>query len=425
MSASTGETMWPAQVLVDGLARRGYHRSVPPALAPSRRESDLFPTPTGDGWREHLLTTAARRGGGAATLAWCFNTSRLDALPAALPLSAQRVVGAVRVGRQPFPESLDDVLGALQECGVDRFALAAGVTSAPAAEDGAESVRAGLAALGVREQITMDRLPPGTPRRMRPELGPCFTLESPVGPKCSAHCRPGCFCGRYVLLGYGQFLGRKRTPGGRTGVSQQREAFEVVLLEHAVSCALAAVRVPLELPVFRPLLAGISAVFPELSASFRGEDAVKVIADHLCTVALLLGGGIATGPRGRSYIVRKLVRRALLEVILADAHPDGLVAVTMLADAAVRSPLGLEPLPARSLALVRSEIAAFQAGLTSGRRWFLRNTAGAGPEELARLFWRARCEQGVPISLLLAWCEEQGLPVSLRQLATLAPGHPV
>ncbi|MER7845375.1 hypothetical protein ABTZ03_15685 [Kitasatospora sp. NPDC096077] len=413
MVTGSAEAPWVAQALVDGLARRGYRRAVPRAMPPFRRDGHLFTTPSAPDWQEQLLSATPRRGGGTATLAWCFDISGIEALPAALPPSAQRVVGAVHTAGQPPGRHLDDVIGALQECGVERGALAVGIVPGPAPGDGAESLLDALAAVGVRERVALDRLPPGTPRRMRPHLGPCFTLEFPVGRQCSEHCRPGCPCGRHVLLGYGQF-------GGPTG----RAGFEAVLLEPAVGCALAGVRTPLELPGFRPLVDGIRAAFPELSASPRGHAAVDVIADHLCTVALLLGGGVDPGPRGPSHVVRRLVRRAATEILLAGGRPEGLVAATVLADAAVRAPLGLDPLPARPLALVRREVAALRAGLVTGRSWFLRRAAETRPDDLPRLIWRARGERGVPIAVLLAWCEERFQPVSLRSLAALAPQRP-
>ncbi|MFE6049798.1 alanine--tRNA ligase-related protein [Kitasatospora sp. NPDC056446] len=418
---SGGEAIWVGQALIDGLARRGYRRAVPQALTPPRREGGLFTGPAGPDWPKHLLAAAARPGAGAATLAWCFDTGRLDALPAAAPPSAQRVVGAVHVGRQSCASLLDDVLTALKDCGVDRSALVAGVTAAPATATDSAVLLAGLAAAGVPERTRIDRLPPGAARRLWPERGPCFTLESPVGPKCSEYCAPGCFCGRYVLLGYGQFLGRSLLPDGRTGAPPHRAAFEVVLPEYAVGCVRGGVRTPLELPAFRPLLDGIGRTFPELSEGPRGAEAARTIADHLCAAALLLGSGIAPGPRGTSYVVRRLLRRAANEAFLAGARPDGLVAATVLADAAVRTPLGLDPLPTRSLALVRRETTAFQAVLEAGRRWFLRLAAGTRPDDLPHLLWRARRERGVPIAVLLGWCEELLLPVSVARLAALAP----
>ncbi|MEU4118296.1 alanine--tRNA ligase-related protein [Kitasatospora sp. NPDC028055] len=422
-----------AQSLMHGLARRGYRRAVPRATPPLRRGGVPFDTPSAPDWPEHLLSAVPRQGGGAATLAWCFDTSRIDALPIASPPSAQRVVGAVHTEGRSRAWRLDEVLGALEECGVDRGSLAAGILPGPPDEGGTEPLAGALSEVGIRERAVVDRLPPGMPRRLGARSGPCFTLESPVGPGCSAHCRPGCSCGRYVLLGYGRF-GAGRSGAGRSGDEESgrgrsaarpgRAVFEAVLLEPAVGCVLAGVRSSLELPALRPLVDGIDGAFPELSAGPRGRAAVEVVADHLCTVALLLGGGIAPGPRGASHVVRRLVRRAATEVLLAGGRPEGLVTAAALADAAVRAPLGLAPLPADALALVHREVVALRAGLATGRRWFLRRASDTRPDDLPQLVWRARRERGVPIAILLAWCEERSLPVPLSRLAALDPPHP-
>ncbi|WP_431679456.1 alanine--tRNA ligase-related protein [Kitasatospora sp. KL5] len=418
MLPSTRKAGGVAHALVDGLVRRGYRRAAPPALTPSRRDGALFITPSAPAWQKHLLSAVARGGGGAVTLSWRFDTSRLDAVPAVEPPTAQRVVGAVHVGHRPLADSLHDLLGTLEDSGVSRLALTARTTSSPPAVDDAESLHGALAAVGIRASAVTDATPRGTPRRMRPELGPSFVLESPVGSACSAHCGPGCPCGRYLRLGYGQFLRPGPDPSGR------RPTFEAVLLEYMIGCVSAGVRSPFDLPALRALPDGIRADFPELSTRIRGAQAVEVIADHLCTVALLLGVGVAPGPRGRSYVVRKLVRRAASEVVLAGARPEALVPVLRLADAVIRTPLGLAPLPAPLVESAGREIAAFKAGLTGSRRWFLRRATGTPtPEDLTRLIWRARRERGVPIGVLLAWCEEHALPVSLHRLAAHDPGQ--
>ncbi|GAA1168398.1 alanyl-tRNA synthetase [Kitasatospora gansuensis] len=347
-------------------------------------------------------------------LQWCVSTSRSEALPFGAVPSAQRFVGAVWVGDHPSGRPVQDALEALGSVGIDRRALVLRVSAPRGTEEQT------LAELGLPGcQMLLAAPPPGFPGRLRPELGPCLTLELPLGPPCSTGCGPGCPCGRYRQLAYGQVVRRVRLRDGRL-VPESRPTFELLLPEYAVMCALAEVRSPFALPELRPLMDGLAAAVPDFAAGRCRESEGLMVADRLSAVALLLGSGVTPGPRGRAHVTRRLLRGAAATTALAGGSPSGVTRLLSLADATVRVPLGLPRLTDHALATVEREIGAFERVLTLGHARFLDAVRTLrGPEEVPPLLVRLRSEQGLPLGLLLSWCRQHDLALSLREVAEL------
>lgn len=199
-------------------------------------------------------------------------------------------------------------------------------------------------------------------------------------------------------------------------VALRRPVFEVLVPEHALLCALFSTRDPYALPAMRSLMGRIAAVLPGRSA-FRDRHA-RVLADHSFTSALLLGEGTAPGPRGRPYVLRRLVRRAATELRLAQAPLPDLVGLIASADHLNRVPMGFPPLRDNALMLARREVASVSRVFNDGYIRFLRHARDArDPADTARDLVRLRSEHGVPLALALAWCREEGLEVPLARVA--------
>ncbi|MEV7082796.1 hypothetical protein AB0N88_30345 [Streptomyces sp. NPDC093516] len=347
------------------------------------------------------------------------NTSRLVHPPPASPPSAQRTVGAVWTGRRPYQDALADVLDALRETGTPLgdliFLLRAEPQDSPL-------VTAALRGLGVRPgRIVYGTWLRDAPVRMEPGLGPCLTVRRRSRAVLFAHCDGQCPCGCHLSVAHIQFAERRRTAGRLTPLS--RPLFEVIVSEYALTQPVAPGRAPVpggqEAAV--PLLLGrLTAGIAELLASAGTAAGPRPVflANVSSAVSLLLGEGMAPGPRGGPYVLRRLIRMIGTELAVHGLPPALLTSVVATAEFAYREPLGFPGLSARSWGHVVEERDAFSRVLARGRNLLLRPGALSDrPGETARQLTRLWSERGVPLALSLRWCREAGMEPPLLHLA--------
>ncbi|MFD8418536.1 hypothetical protein [Streptomyces sp. NPDC059466] len=407
-----------ASALAECLVGRGYRRRPPRPLLADDGGTTLFTSVASPSWRRSLTGYPRPEPGGAAVLQWVLNTSRLVTPPAASPPSASRAVGAVWTGTRPYEAALRDSWEALRQAGIApgelRFLLSA------EAQDSAPVVQA-LLDLGVeRGRITHGARPPEAPLRMDPALGPCLTLRRTVRRPLFAHCDARCTCGCHVSVAHIQFVERRRAAGRMSAVPQP--LFEMIVFEHTLT------HVPLTRPpepgralppvplLLEPLIAGISELLAGKSAP-PGPNPV-FLADVSSSASLLLGEGMAPGPRGGPYVLRRLIRMIGTELVLHGLPSALLMSVLAATEPAYRAPHGFPRLSARSWGHVADEHDAFTRVLRKGRDHVTRPGALSDrPYEMARQLIRLRSERGVPLGLSLRWCREAGMELSHVHLA--------
>jgi alanyl-tRNA synthetase len=145
--------------------------------------------------------------------------------------------------------------------------------------------------------------------------GPCSEIHYDLGPKakCGAEkCVPGCDCGRFVEIWnlvftqYNQDKNGNRTnlpkPNIDTGMGLERLT---VIMQNKKSVY--------ETTIFAPLLQHIS----KLTGKKYGDDpnsdlAIRVVAEHSRGITFLIGDGVQPSNEGRGYVLRRLLRRAVL-----------------------------------------------------------------------------------------------------------------
>ncbi|MFG3225327.1 alanine--tRNA ligase-related protein [Kitasatospora sp. NPDC048194] len=412
------------------LGAAGYRRQLPTSLVAERSEPTLFTSAAARSWRQRLLAEVPRSGSGSMTLQWCVRTSRLEALPVAAVPTADRVAGALWHGRRRYVRLLGLLLEVLGTCGVDLEAVGFLVSARPedsgradgrvrnwSGDEDARLVLAALTDLGVGpRRVAFGAPPPGVPDRLAVALGPVLTVVAPTGPFCSATCDLSCPCGGHLQLAHVQFVERRRSAHGHLA-RRPHPVFELLVMEHAVRCAVAGTRDPAVL--HGPLTAAAGRLLPRgTDRPARSAAAVRLLTDHARTAALLLGEGLTPGARGQAHVLRRLLRRAAAEVMLAGGDPGGLGGLVGAADRATRVPLGLAPLSAVELAAVAGESAALERAVEVGRDRFRRARGGLrDPERTAAVLLRLRSEHGVPLAVSLAWCREEAVEVSLLDLA--------
>ncbi|MFG2133998.1 alanine--tRNA ligase-related protein [Streptomyces sp. NPDC048751] len=391
----------------DVLAAQGYRWQPPPPLVPSDR-AELFPSHLAPSWIDPLLGSLAHARGGVHTVRWSIAARHLDAVPVAMPPSAQRVLSAVWAGPRPFHVSIEHVTQALAGVGVCANELAFVVSAHPS---GSHALREALARLGVKDrQIGFDWRTVSPVKRAVLAGGPHLRIEFPVGSPCWGTCGPGCRCGRYLVLAHLQF----------SPASQVRSLLEVAVLESELLSAVDDTREPFGVRRFEALVKSVHEVLPAHGTPRAQAQRVRLLVDRAFTAALLIGSGFLPGPRGRPHVVRRLLRNAATELALTGVSLTRLEGLVKVADRTVRTPLGFTPLADHLLETVREERERF-ARVLARAPLLLEGavTPRHQPAERARALLRLRGDHGVPLGVAVAWCREHGIAVSLRHLARL------
>jgi alanyl-tRNA synthetase len=151
--------------------------------------------------------------------------------------------------------------------------------------------------------------------------GPCSEIHCDIGPEASDQghkdCHFGCECGRYVEIWNLVFMQFDRDAGGNlnplpapsidTGAGLERLA---AVLQGKVS--------NYDTDLFVPLMkraAELCGVDYEketrAETGTRGAASLRVIADHSRAATFLISDGVIPGNEGRSYVLRKIIRRAI------------------------------------------------------------------------------------------------------------------
>ncbi|GGJ11984.1 alanine--tRNA ligase [Alicyclobacillus cellulosilyticus] len=144
--------------------------------------------------------------------------------------------------------------------------------------------------------------------------GPCSEIYYDRGPQYGCGrptCGPGCDCDRFLEIWNLVFTQYNKEPDGSYTPLPKKNIDTGSGLERLASI-LQDVPNNFETDLFRPIIDATS----RLAQTAYGVDAArdvyfKIIADHVRTVVFAIGDGVLPGNEGRSYIIRRLLRRAV------------------------------------------------------------------------------------------------------------------
>lgn len=168
--------------------------------------------------------------------------------------------------------------------------------------------------------------------------GPCSEMFIVKKPRCSAKCTPACDCGAYVEIWNDVFMEYNKTPNGLvplekpnidTGMGLERaliainglnSVYEIDTFQNALHSLSDAVAIANE-EMFR--------TSPEQTQLFqmRFIKQSRIILDHIRASCLIMGDMVKTVPSnsGRGYVLRRLIRRALVQARALKISPDVLL----------------------------------------------------------------------------------------------------
>ncbi|HEX9120278.1 MAG TPA: alanine--tRNA ligase, partial [Terriglobales bacterium] len=152
--------------------------------------------------------------------------------------------------------------------------------------------------------------------------GPCSELHYDMGPAASdqghADCKFGCECGRYIEIWNLVFMQFDRDAAGILNPLPKPSIDTGAGLER-ITAVLQGVLSNYDTDLFRPLikraaeLCNISLVASRFVKSRKDVAAsLRVIADHARATTFLITDGVLPSNEGRGYVLRKIMRRAIL-----------------------------------------------------------------------------------------------------------------
>lgn len=143
--------------------------------------------------------------------------------------------------------------------------------------------------------------------------GPCSELYFDRGEKYSCgseDCKPGCECDRYVEFWNYVFTQYDKDEEGNYNPLPNPNIDTGMGLER-IACIMQGVDSIFDIDTMQHILKGVCEI---TSAEYNKDEktnvSIRIITDHIRSVAFLIGDGVLPSNEGRGYILRRLLRRA-------------------------------------------------------------------------------------------------------------------
>lgn len=144
--------------------------------------------------------------------------------------------------------------------------------------------------------------------------GPCSEILYDRGEQfsCSESCAPGCDCDRFLELWNLVFMQYNRNPDQSLEPLPRKNIDTGLGLERAAAIK-QGVDTIFETDLLKPIMQSIGSYCGvELGRSPDSDISLKVVADHSRAATFLVSDGVIPSNEGRGYILRRLLRRAIM-----------------------------------------------------------------------------------------------------------------
>jgi alanyl-tRNA synthetase len=137
-----------------------------------------------------------------------------------------------------------------------------------------------------------------------------YDFGTPHNPEFGEHCHPNCDCGRFLEIGNNVFMAYRKEAEGRFVPLEKPNIDHGSGLERIAAAALNDPDV-FKISLVWPIIEKLEALSSKSYDSHT--NAMRVIADHLRAATFLAVDGVKPSNKEQGYVMRRLVRRAILK----------------------------------------------------------------------------------------------------------------
>lgn len=159
------------------------------------------------------------------------------------------------------------------------------------------------------------------------QTGPCGpdseVFVDTTGKPCDSNCQPGCPCGRFCEIGNDVFMQYNKTSSGKYELLPRLNIDNGTGLERNLAIINGLVDDYLT-DLWQPAIQALEQL-THFSYSDKTRD-FRIIADHLRAAVFIIADGVLPSNKERGYILRRLIRRAVLKLhnLAADTQTTSL-----------------------------------------------------------------------------------------------------
>ncbi|HOU35904.1 MAG TPA: alanine--tRNA ligase [Candidatus Omnitrophota bacterium] len=247
--------------------------------------------------------------------------------------------------------------------------------------------------------------------------GPCSEIFIDLGPSAGCKkpdCSPACSCGRFIEIWNLVFTQFNRKEGGILEPLPQKNIDTGMGLER-ITAVMQGVTNNFETDLFQPLIREIVSS-ADIKQSHNQAD-LNAVADHVRAAVFSIFDGILPSNEARGYVVRKIIRKAILHLrSLGNKKPFLYRLVPVLARIMEKPYPELTARRENIAEIILSEEKNFIATLDSSDAVLKEKYAGfskaSDPEESGRVAFRLYDTHGIPLDLTRDWLADRGIPFS-------------
>lgn len=267
---------------------------------------------------------------------------------------------------------------------------------------------------------TPDKMPAGEPGG--PDSEVFYDFGTPHDTKYGAHCHPNCDCGRFVEIGNSVFMQVKKQEDGTFAPLPKQNVDFGGGLERIAFASIHSADV-FDLDVF----SAPRAILEEASGKTYGSSeadtrSFRIIMDHIRAASFMIAEGVTPSNTEAGYVLRRLIRRSLVEVdklgitkpILGDVAKDfGSVYQDWYPHVFEKTALLIEE--------IAKEEEKFKKTLATGIKEFEKMSAHGViiPEHVFTLF----TSYGFPVELTEELATQKGLHIDTDAVSALMKQH--
>ena len=256
--------------------------------------------------------------------------------------------------------------------------------------------------------------------------GPCGPdteiFYDTLKPRCSEGCGPSCDCGKYWEIWNNVFMEYYKDSEGNFTPLKQKNVDTGLGLERVTAL------IEHKDNIYETEL--FSEVMEEIKLLSNKEDEVsfRIIADHIRAACFIITDGVLPGNVDQSYILRRLIRRAVRYMRKLEINPDNICRLATVVINSLKHMYGeLEKNEENIINILQEEKDKFMTTLEKGETRFYKILEGIKKENInilnAKTVFNLYDTYGFPPEITGELAKENGIEIDLQGFKELFKSH--